>query len=88
MLQPTSVNPKGQVTIPVSIRKILGIKPGNRIHFNIDKVSKKLTLERVMDIDELMGYFKSPKKYNEKKAESAYVKDIVNNFLDKRKREQ
>ena len=32
----SSVSPKGQVTIPSAIRRLLGIKPKDRVAFNVE----------------------------------------------------
>jgi len=32
----SSVSPKGQVTIPLEIRKLLGVKPKDRVTFTVD----------------------------------------------------
>lgn len=86
--QPTTVNTKGQVTIPVDIRNRLGIVPGSRVQIQIDEKSKKIVMEPIMGVDDLMGFFKTGKKYNKKQAVDAYVKDIVHDFVQKRKQEK
>jgi AbrB family looped-hinge helix DNA binding protein len=40
---------KGQATIPVSVRKALHLKPGDRVAFDI--TGKKVTLRRVDPLD-------------------------------------
>jgi antitoxin PrlF len=32
----SSVSPKGQVTIPVEIRRLLGVKPKDRVRFEVE----------------------------------------------------
>lgn len=33
----SSVNPKGQITLPIEIRKLLDIKPKDKVVFTVDK---------------------------------------------------
>lgn len=49
----SSVSPKGQVTLPVEIRKLLGVKPKDKVVFQVkgDQVTispARYTLESVM----------------------------------------
>jgi AbrB family looped-hinge helix DNA binding protein len=49
----TSVTSKGQVTIPVEIRRKLGIKPHDRVRFVMDdgavRIERMMTLQEVWD---------------------------------------
>ncbi|MBI2611474.1 hypothetical protein HYW54_01870 [Candidatus Gottesmanbacteria bacterium] len=37
-----SVSPKGQITIPKSLRKLLGVKPRDKIAFKVERRSVKI----------------------------------------------
>jgi AbrB family looped-hinge helix DNA binding protein len=39
----SSVSPKGQVTLPVEIRRMLGIKPKDKVAFRLEKGKVELT---------------------------------------------
>ena len=39
----SSVSPKGQITIPISIRKLLRVKPKDKVVFHVDKKTVKIT---------------------------------------------
>jgi antitoxin PrlF len=40
------VTRKGQVTIPLEVRRALGIRPGSRVHFRIEDGAARLTVDR------------------------------------------
>ncbi len=39
----SSVSPKGQVTLPVEIRRMLGIKPKDKVAFRLEKGKVEIT---------------------------------------------
>ena len=46
----SSISPKGQVTIPVEIRRLLGVRPKDKVHFQVEDdrillTSAPITLE-------------------------------------------
>ncbi len=50
---------KGQITIPVEIRNVLGLKTGDRIEFDRDPKTGQYSLRRKTgSINELRGMFK------------------------------
>ena len=49
----TNVTTKGQVTVPIEVRKILGLKPGDRVLFSVDDGVVHVT--RVLSLDEVAG---------------------------------
>lgn len=61
-----TVTQKGQVTIPVEIRNILGIKPYSKVKMYV--ANKAVKLEPMPDILELAGFIKAPKGMNALKA--------------------
>ena len=42
----SSVSPKGQITIPVEIRRMLGIQPRDKVTFEVDDGQVRLMPER------------------------------------------
>jgi AbrB family looped-hinge helix DNA binding protein len=64
--QLATVTQKGQVTIPVDFRKMLGIKPYSRVTISISK--KAINIEPTLDILDLAGFIKAPKGMNALKA--------------------
>ena len=50
---------KGQVTLPINIKKELNVKPSDRIIFN--KVGGKFVIEKLLSIDQLYGSLKNTK---------------------------
>lgn len=67
----STVTAKGQATIPVSLRKKLGIKPGQKIFF--EERNGDILLQRPINISELRGSLKPTikAKYTDKKADKA-----------------
>jgi len=69
MMYSTSITQKGQVTIPVLIRKKLGLKTGQKVVFR-DR-GKDVIIEPIPDFLDLMGSLKTKKKYDKEKARKA-----------------
>lgn len=62
----TTVTTKGQVTIPEFVRKALGVKVGDKIHFGKIYNREKQVLIRVVSkdaVNKLFGSLNSNKKY-------------------------
>lgn len=74
----TTVTQKGQVTIPIKLRKKLGITRGKRVHFySSEKNSQELILRPEKDFRELRGAFTSDKRYSKRAARKAIIKDVI-----------
>ena len=74
----TTVTQKRQVTIPVRLRKKLGITRGKRIHFYArEENNQELILRPEKDFRELRGAFKSEKRYSKNAARKAIIKDVI-----------
>ena len=58
-VQLATVTQKGQVTIPIDFRNMLGIKPYSRVSISVSK--KSLNIEPTLDIMDLAGFIKVPK---------------------------
>jgi AbrB family looped-hinge helix DNA binding protein len=69
---------KGQATIPVAIRKKLGIKPYSKVVFEM-KNNKEATIRPITDFFELQGSIKTRKQFDIEamdKSISKYFKNI------------
>lgn len=71
----TTVTQKGQVTIPVEIRKYLGVKPREKVVFSYS--NEQVVLSSANDFMSLKGSVKPKKKYTDDKADKeilVYIK--------------
>lgn len=78
---------KGQVTIPVSIRNKLGIKPGQKIWFS--ESNGEGNFKVIPHWTSLMGSIKSGRKFSQKllrEEQVAVGEYIVKEYLDKERR--
>lgn len=67
MTYTTTLTQKGQVTIPIEIRKYLGIKPREKVTFK--RVNGQITVSPAKDFLLLKGSIKSSKKYSDEEAD-------------------
>lgn len=65
-VQLATVTQKGQVTLPVHMRSVLGIKPYSTVKVTFAK--KAIQIEPVVDILDLAGFIKAPKGVDALKA--------------------
>lgn len=64
---PTTITKKGQVTIPVEIRRLLRLKSGDQIKFNVGpKKEVRIKLAKRFSIMSLYGSLNPKIKYTEK----------------------
>ena len=58
----STVTEKGQITIPVAVRRARGIKPGDRIDFQLDDDDRKITLRprKSLELDDIVGMLGKP----------------------------
>ena len=82
--QPTTVTKKGQVTIPVSLRKKLNITSGTKVNFVYE--NGQIVLKPIPDFRSLRGIIKTDKKYNKKEIERAIGDHIKEEWGKKMKR--
>lgn len=83
----TTMTQKGQVTIPVSIRKKLGMKSGQKVWFSESNGEGKF--KAIPHWTSLMGSVKSNRRFSQKllrEEEGAIGKQIVKEYLVKEKR--
>ena len=53
---------KGQATIPIEVRKALGLPPGGSVQFVVDDVGKVSIVAKKSDLSHLRGIFGRPDK--------------------------
>lgn len=82
----TTITQKGQVTIPVNIRKKLGVETGQRVVF--EERGDEVVVKAVPDFLSLMGSIKTNKKYNKREADRAVSKYLAKQYRKKILREQ
>lgn len=75
----TTVTQKGQVTIPVEIRRKLKVTTGQKISF--EEKNGQVVIRPVPDFLTLMGSLKTKKKYNKKKAHEAIGKMLAKRHM-------
>lgn len=69
-----TITSKGQVTIPVDVRKRLGLKPGDRIDFIVDAGGEVRLRAKKVPIEKLLGAFHKPGR---KRVSAAQIKEAV-----------
>ena len=72
----SSVTQKGQATIPVQIRQLLGIKANTKIVFEL-KNNNEVSIKPVVDFFTLKGSIKTSKPFNVEAMEKAVEDAIV-----------
>jgi len=82
----TTITQKGQVTIPVHIRKKLSIKTGQKVIF--EERGDEIIVKAVPDFLTLMGSLKTNEKYDKQKANQAIGKYLAKHYGEKLIREQ
>ncbi len=78
MLPITTVTQKGQVTIPLPLRKKLGLTTGARVQFSDHpKEPRTILLSPVGNVFSLRGSLKSRKRFTKSAARKAYLTDVL-----------
>jgi len=73
MIYAATMTQKGQITIPVAIRNILGLKPSSRLIFSIEKES---IVAQPVKVD-LLSLYGSLKTKNKKTADLKKIRKVV-----------
>lgn len=58
----TTVTEKGQVTIPVEVRKALGLKPRDRVRIDYDDETETATIRPVRSVAEMLRGMAQPRQ--------------------------
>ena len=74
----STLTSKGQATIPASVRKILGLKPGEKVYF--EPRGDFVAIKKVPDFFSLMGSIKTRVKYTDQKADRAIGKMLSQRY--------
>lgn len=77
----TTVTQKGQVTIPVDIRRHLGLKAGDSVQFF--QANGEFRLKPMPNFFSFRGSIKSTKKFDVKAMEKAAEKQAVKEYLQR-----
>jgi len=75
----TTVTQKGQVTIPVDIRRHLGLKPGDSVQFY--RTNGEFKLKPLPDFFSFRGSLKSKKPLNKRIIRQAIGKHLTQKYL-------
>ena len=67
----SSVSPKGQITVPVEIRRLLGIKPKDKITFRVDGTRVEIAAGPVTLDESFMAVPALPRKRSWNEVEQA-----------------
>jgi len=68
-MQKSTITSKGQLTIPKQIRDRLGLKPGDRLAFDIEDGSMRLRVEKRSTLEDLRGSLSAERRYPGREAE-------------------
>lgn len=79
VIDTSSITSKGQVTIPVLIRKKLALKPGERVSFLLED-DNKVRLIKAPDFFSFQGSIKTKKKYDPEKIKDAVGKNLAKRY--------
>lgn len=75
IIQTSTITQKGQVTVPLAVRKKLLLEPGERVSFIVE--DNEVKLSKALDFFSLRGSLQSKKVYNKKRAREEVVKYLV-----------
>lgn len=79
----TTITTKGQVTIPEFVRKALGVKVGDKVHFSKIYSNEKQVLIKIVSKDAVDKLFGSLKSGNKTTNLNAVRKESVKRLADK-----
>ncbi len=68
---------KGQLTLPKEIREHLGLKPGDRVVFEVEEGGARLRIEKRRALEELKGSLPAKVSYPGKSAERKAARSHV-----------
>ncbi len=78
----TSVTQKGQATIPIAIRKRLGINPNTKVIFEL-KGNNEVSIKPMVDFFTLKGSVKTAKPFDIDAMEKAVEDAIISKYAKK-----
>lgn len=74
----STITQRGQVVIPQSIRKFLGLKPQDKLFFEAKE--DKIIVKPILSINEALGMIKTKKVVSKKEYKKAIVGQVVKKF--------
>lgn len=77
----STITQKGQVVIPQPIRQYFGLKPSDKLFFEVEE--NKIVARPVLSIDEALGMIKSEKKIFKKEYKKLIAKQVIRKFKKK-----
>ena len=80
-MQLSTITQKGQVTIPIQIRKFLQVTADSQVVFV--KTANKVELHKAVDIVQLKGSINTTKKYSDKEADKLVADYLAKGYADK-----
>lgn len=80
-MQLSTITQKGQVTIPVEIRKFLQVEADSQVVFV--KTANKVELHKAVDIVQLKGSVITSKKFSDSKADIVVSDYLAKDYADK-----
>lgn len=78
----TTMTQKGQVAIPKSIRDYFGLKPSDKMYFEVKNNS--ITARRLSSIEEMRGIVKTNKVLSKKEMKKIIREAVLEKFRRKR----
>jgi len=78
----TTITEKGQVVIPVGLRRRLGLVAGRKVRFMPHATdSNVLVVKPMADFSSFRGSFKTKKKYSKGLARKTFIAELVKNNI-------
>ncbi len=77
----STITQKGQVVIPITLRKALQLTPSRRVSFELK--GKTIIMKPAISIDEAYGMFKTNKKASQADYDKAIEEAVVEKFRKK-----
>jgi len=74
----STITTRGQVVIPQPIRDFLGLKPSDKLFFEIE--GDKIIARPIISLDEAFGMFKAKRKLPKREYKKVIFKQVVKKF--------
>jgi len=74
----STITQKGQVVIPQSIRRFLGLKPLDKLYFEVEE--DKIIAKPILSINEAMGMIKTQKLISKKEYKKVIAEKLIKKF--------
>jgi AbrB family looped-hinge helix DNA binding protein len=74
----STITTRGQVVIPQPIRDFFGLKPSDKLSFEIEE--DKIIARPIISLDEAFGMFKAKRKLPKREYKKVIFKQVVKKF--------